>query len=53
MRHFLVVAGGDIDDAFACCMIEEDRPEVMIAADRGMDFFYRSQKIPDVIIGGF
>lgn len=53
MRHFLVVAGGDIDDAFACCMIEEDRPEVMIAADRGMDFFYRSQKIPDVIIGDF
>lgn len=53
MKHFFVVAGGDIDDAFACRMIEQERPEVMIAADRGMDFFYRSQKIPDVIIGDF
>ncbi len=53
MRHFLIVSGGSIDDAFACHMIEEEQPDVMIAADKGMDFFYRNQKKPDFIVGDF
>ena len=53
MKRFLVVAGGELSDTFACRVIEETAPEVMIAADRGMDFFYRLRKNPDVIIGDF
>ena len=53
MKRFLVVAGGELSDKFACRVIEETAPEVMIAADRGMDFFYRLRKNPDVIIGDF
>lgn len=53
MKHFLIVSGGDIDDAFACRMIEKEQPDVVIAADKGMDFFYRNQKIPAYIIGDF
>lgn len=53
MRHFFVISGGDIDDVFVCRMIEERQPAMMIAADKGMNFFYRNQKKPDVIIGDF
>lgn len=53
MKHFLVVSGGSIDDTFACRVIEEEKPDVMIAADKGMDFFYRNGKQPDYIIGDF
>lgn len=53
MKHFLIVSGGDIDDAFACRMIEKEQPDVVIAADKGMDFFYRNQIKPDFIIGDF
>lgn len=53
MKHFLIVSGGSIEDVFACRVIEEETPDVMIAADKGMDFFYRNQKTPDYIIGDF
>lgn len=53
MKHYFVVSGGSMDDVFARRMIEEKRPDVMIAADKGMDFFYRNQIKPDFIIGDF
>lgn len=53
MKHFFVFSGGDLDDKFACQMIEDKKPDAMIAADRGMDFFYRNHKEPDMIIGDF
>lgn len=56
MKHFIVVSGGNIDDDFACRVIEEQQREKsvwMIAADKGMDFFYRNRIQPDVIIGDF
>lgn len=53
MKQFLVVSGGSIDDVFACRVIEEEKPDAMIAADKGMDFFYRNQIHPDFIIGDF
>lgn len=53
MKHFFVVSGGNIDDAFVNRMLEQEKPEAVIAADKGMSFFYRNQKMPDVIIGDF
>lgn len=53
MKHFLVVSGGYVDDTFACKMIEQQCPDVIIAADRGMEFFYRNHRNPDIIVGDF
>lgn len=53
MRHFFIVSGGNVDDAFVNRMLEQEKPEVVIAADKGMDFFYRNHRKPDVIIGDF
>ncbi len=53
MKHFLIVAGGEIEDAFVCRIIQEEHPTSVIAVDCGMDFFYRNKKMPDVIVGDF
>ncbi len=56
MKHFIVVSGGNIDDAFACRVIEEQQKTegaVLIAADAGMDFFYRNGIPPHIIVGDF
>lgn len=53
MRHFFIVSGGYIEDDFVCRMIEQEKPDMVLAADKGMDFFYRNQKKPDIIVGDF
>lgn len=66
MKHFFVVSGGNIDDGFACDVIEkqqkadcaeiscgEQKRAVFIAADAGMEFFYRNGIKPDIIVGDF
>ena len=42
MRHCIIVVGGHINDIFAKEFIEKERPELCIAADSGMNFFYRN-----------
>lgn len=53
MRQFCVISGGAIDDAFACRILEESRPETIIAADSGIEFLYRNRIKPQVVIGDF
>lgn len=53
MKHIIVVSGGKIDDAFADQVLREEKPELLIAADSGMEYFYRVGRKPDVIIGDF
>lgn len=53
MEHFFVVAGGAVEDTFVSQMIEQEHPAVMIAVDKGMEFFYRTGRTPDIIIGDF
>ena len=43
MRHCIIVVGGHINDIFAKKFIEKERPELCIAADSGMNFFYRNK----------
>ena len=53
MRDCIIVVGGHINDIFAKEFIEKERPELCIAADSGMNFFYRNKLTPDWIIGDF
>lgn len=53
MKQIIVVSGGVVCDAFADRILEETEPFAVIAADSGMEYFYRSGKKPDVIIGDF
>lgn len=53
MKQFIIVSGGRIDDGFAAGVIAEKKEAILIAADSGMDFFYRNGIKPDVIVGDF
>ena len=53
MRHFVIISGGTIDDSFADRWFEEEKPDTVIAADAGMEYLYRSHRVPDVIVGDF
>lgn len=49
----LIVSGGHIEDAFALDYIKHHNYDQMIAADRGMEFFYRNGLVPNLIVGDF
>ena len=53
MRHFFVISGGALEDTFVCDLLDTERPQVTIAADAGMNFFYRNGRLPDLIVGDF
>lgn len=49
----LIVSGGQIDDEFARNWLKNNIYARKIAADHGMDFFYRNHLVPDLIVGDF
>lgn len=49
----LIVTGGSIEDAFALKFLKENSCDLIIAADSGMEFFYRNGLVPDEIVGDF
>ena len=50
---YLIVCGGEIDGDFAERLVMRSGFEVIIAADRGMDFLYEHKITPDIIVGDF
>lgn len=53
MKRCVVISGGKIEDDFACEILRQQSPAVIIAADSGMEFLYRNSIRPDVIVGDF
>ena len=51
--RFLIVSGGDTQDDFVTELIKTGGFDVLMAADSGMDCFYRIHTKPDVIVGDF
>lgn len=49
----LIISGGSLDMEFALSYIEKHSFGFMIAADRGMDFFYQQKITPDYVVGDF
>lgn len=49
----LIITGGSIEDAFALSFLKENPCDLTIAADSGMEFFYRNGLVPDEIVGDF
>lgn len=52
-KKYVIISGGSIDDGCACNIIEEGNYDVILGADSGMNFLYRAEIKPDVIIGDF
>lgn len=50
---YLIVSGGEIPDEFAEQVVMKGGFEVIMAADHGMEFLYRANIQPDIIVGDF
>ena len=53
MKQVLVVTGGSLDHQQVMNLIKNKTYQWMIAADAGMDFFYKNKLEPDFILGDF
>lgn len=49
----VIISGGHIEDDFALEWLQENKYELLIAADSGMEFLFRNHLVPDVIAGDF
>lgn len=48
-----IVAGGRIEDDFVSAYLERESYDLVIAVDRGLEFFYRTHRLPDHVTGDF
>ena len=49
----LIVSGGTVSDEFVSELMKKEKFDVYMAADAGMECFYRLHTSPDVIVGDF
>ena len=48
-----VLSGGTLEDDFVLPYLREYSPDVILAADRGLEFCSRNRIRPDMILGDF
>ena len=49
----IIISGGHIDDVFAVEWLKQNKYDLLIAADSGMNFLHRNNIEPDIIAGDF
>lgn len=49
----IVISGGYLDHDFAATYLLKEKPDCLIAADRGMQFCYEKDFCPDYVLGDF
>ena len=53
MKSCVIISGGRLDIQFASAYIEKEKPEILIAADKGLMFFEETGICPTQIVGDF
>ncbi len=53
MKSCVIISGGRLDVQFASAFIEKEKPEILIAADKGLAFFEETGICPTQIVGDF
>ena len=48
MKHFFIIAGGKIEDAFAIEVLKGFAEKTVIAADSGMEFLRRRDRLAQI-----
>lgn len=49
----VIISGGHIEDGFILEWLQENKYDLLIAADSGMNFLHRNGLVPDVVAGDF
>lgn len=52
-KRIVIVSGGELDEEYALSVLKEDSSCYVIGVDKGMEFLYTHQIIPNYIVGDF
>ena len=53
MSSCVIISGGRLDHQFAYEFIKKEKPQILIAADKGLAFFEEKEILPTQIVGDF
>ena len=52
-KRIVIISGGELDEEFVLSVLEKEENQYVIGVDRGMEFLYRHQILPNYIVGDF
>ena len=52
-KKIIIISGGEIEDEHALSVLNEDDAYYVIGVDRGVEFLYRHNIMPNYIVGDF
>lgn len=52
-KKIVIVSGGELDEQLALSYLDEESGSYVIGVDKGMEFLYSHQIVPDYIVGDF
>lgn len=53
MKHCIIISGGRLEEEFAFAYVKKEKPEILIAADKGLGFCHQREILPTHIVGDF
>lgn len=52
-KRIVIISGGELDEEFVLSVLAEEENQYVIGVDRGMEFLYSHQILPNYIVGDF
>ncbi len=52
-KRIVIISGGELDEKFALSVLKESTAGCVIGVDKGMEFLYRNEIVPNYIVGDF
>ncbi len=52
-KRSIIISGGDLDEELTLSVLKEQEERCVIGVDKGVEFLYRHQIMPDYIVGDF
>ena len=52
-KRIVIISGGELNEEFVLSILEKEENQYVIGVDRGMEFLYRHQILPNYIVGDF
>ena len=52
-KRIVIISGGELEEEFVLSILEKEENQYVIGVDRGMEFLYNHQILPNYIVGDF
>ena len=52
-KKSIIISGGELDEELTLSVLKEQEERCVIGVDRGVEFLYNHQIMPDYIVGDF